>query len=244
MKTCSKCRTEKPLGEFYRQARGRDGVTAQCKDCETARKAEYKARNPEKIAAQQSRATATWRENHREQYLAGRRQRAKENPEVRAERNARWRASNPEWYREYQAANRDLVNRLSRESYHRHRLTRIEAMRAYGRDHKETRAEQRDRWRKANPERVRTMQQEAAGRHRARRRDAFVESVAVAVLYERDRGVCGLCQKPVARRNASIDHIVPLAVGGLHSYSNCQLAHTLCNVRRQHRGPAQMRLLA
>ncbi len=33
MKTCSKCGLTKLLDEFYRKARGKHGVTGQCKDC-------------------------------------------------------------------------------------------------------------------------------------------------------------------------------------------------------------------
>lgn len=65
----------------------------------------------------------------------------------------------------------------------------------------------------------------------------------MTVLVERDRGVCGICRKPVAPAERSIDHILPLAEGGLHSYANTRLTHLRCNVRRQHRGIAQLRLV-
>lgn len=41
----------------------------------------------------------------------------------------------------------------------------------------------------------------------------------------------------------SLDHILPISVGGQHSYANTRLTHTTCNVRRQNRGVAQLRLL-
>lgn len=79
----------------------------------------------------------------------------------------------------------------------------------------------------------------AKDRRRALMRDAFVSNVYRQKIYERDRWRCQLCDKPV-RRNAvtphplapTLDHIVPLAAGGTHEPSNCQLAHYICNSRK------------
>ena len=80
-------------------------------------------------------------------------------------------------------------------------------------------------------------------RHRARQLAAFVEHVNIAVLVERDCGICGICRLPVAPGDRSIDHILPLADGGVHSYANTRLTHRLCNVRRSNRGAAQLRMV-
>lgn len=62
-------------------------------------------------------------------------------------------------------------------------------------------------------------------------------------LYKRDKGVCAICGEPcdwsdsrwedgffiVGKKYPSIDHIVPLARGGEHSWENVQLAHFSCN---------------
>ncbi len=69
------------------------------------------------------------------------------------------------------------------------------------------------------------------------------ESIRLDALMERDGGVCHLCDKKVARNQASVDHLVPLSAGGAHLWVNVALAHRTCNARRQHRGPAQLRLL-
>lgn len=79
-----------------------------------------------------------------------------------------------------------------------------------------------------------------------RMRGAIIEPVDIAVLLERDGGICQLCRKPVGkgrRRFAAnyptIDHIVPISRGGEHSYRNTQLAHRRCNIRKS-AGPAQL----
>lgn len=87
-------------------------------------------------------------------------------------------------------------------------------------------------WRKKNPARALAK----THRRRARKRDAFVEDVDIFVLLERDEWVCGLCNEPIPKdavwpdlEYRTIDHIIPLAKGGEHSYENTQAAHLSCN---------------
>lgn len=79
-------------------------------------------------------------------------------------------------------------------------------------------------------------------RRRARERDAWVEDVDVIVLAEWQRWKCYLCSKPISKdmkapdpMSCSLDHLVPLSVGGEHSYANCVAAHFGCNSRKQAR---------
>jgi HNH endonuclease len=74
---------------------------------------------------------------------------------------------------------------------------------------------------------------------RARARRYGVENVYINKLqvFERDGWICGLCHEPVDREarwpaaeSPSLDHIVPLALGGPHIYENVQCAHFGCNV--------------
>lgn len=65
-----------------------------------------------------------------------------------------------------------------------------------------------------------------------------VDNEAVSV-YERDGYICQLCGTPVDARlkwphpySVSLDHIVPLSLGGMHSYDNVQCAHLRCNCQK------------
>lgn len=73
-----------------------------------------------------------------------------------------------------------------------------------------------------------------------RRRGAQTsERVYRRKVFERDNWTCRLCLKPVDRDATvpeslapTVDHILPLALGGLHVYANVQCAHFLCNSRK------------
>lgn len=80
---------------------------------------------------------------------------------------------------------------------------------------------------------------------------AFVEYVDPDVLFARDGWRCHICRRRVDRRlsgnhrmGATVDHLVPLADGGAHSYANTALAHRACNSSKGARaGNAQLALI-
>ena len=68
-------------------------------------------------------------------------------------------------------------------------------------------------------------------------------------VFARDGFKCQICNKKLAMDqkaphpdSPSIDHIIPLAKGGTHTWVNVQAAHFLCNSKKSHQGNAQMRL--
>jgi len=61
---------------------------------------------------------------------------------------------------------------------------------------------------------------------------------------------CHICNKAVKRDAVvphplapTIDHVIPLAVGGTHEPLNCRCAHYICNARKGHRGGEQLLLI-
>lgn len=92
---------------------------------------------------------------------------------------------------------------------------------------------------------------DARARRRARKRQAWVEDVWRPILFERDGWTCQLCGDPVDPdlkypddQCATVDHIVPLNMGGKHSYANTQLAHALCNALKGDREAGSMMFAA
>ncbi len=77
-------------------------------------------------------------------------------------------------------------------------------------------------------------------RRRARKMGLFVEDVYPLVLLEMDDGVCGICGEDVDPLDFHVDHVIPLARGGEHSYANTQAAHPACNLSKNARLPWEM----
>lgn len=71
--------------------------------------------------------------------------------------------------------------------------------------------------------------------------------VTLQRLIKRDKGICNICGRKVDIRDCkqsdsgfvvgfnypTIDHIEPIKLGGLHQWDNVQLAHFICNSKKQ-----------
>ncbi len=66
-------------------------------------------------------------------------------------------------------------------------------------------------------------------RYARTRGSVTAERFTLDEIYERDGGRCHLCNCKVARRDATVDHLVPVALGGEHTRANVALAHRSCN---------------
>lgn len=87
--------------------------------------------------------------------------------------------------------------------------------------------------------RKRTSASTARHARRVRLEAATIETFDPVEVYDRDRWVCQLCEHPVDPDltwpdplSHSLDHVIPLSANGEHSRANTQLAHLICNVRK------------
>lgn len=92
MKTCTKCKIEQPLSEFYTARRQPDGLTSNCKSCFRA----YRESNRERLAEWQR----TYRRDSAQTVRANDRASKAKKSDQRAEANRAWRAKNAERHRE------------------------------------------------------------------------------------------------------------------------------------------------
>lgn len=67
---------------------------------------------------------------------------------------------------------------------------------------------------------------------RKRLLEGFVERIDRQRVFETSGGVCGICHDPLTFDDMAVDHIIPLARGGAHSYANVQATHRLCNAKK------------
>jgi len=99
----------------------------------------------------------------------------------------------------------------------------------------------RARWRQAHPGKS---QEYEATRRARKRRAGKIEPIDRDYIYKRDQGTCSLCGRKVRKQDMSIDHIVPLSLGGAHCLTNVTLVHLQCNTRKRTRAvPQQMYLI-
>ena len=86
---------------------------------------------------------------------------------------------------------------------------------------------------------LRAVDRARCARRRARLAEQIVETVDPDVVFDRDRWRCHLCGKRIDRTlsgrhrlGPTLDHLIPLAAGGEHSYANVAAAHRACNSGR------------
>jgi hypothetical protein len=137
--------------------------------------------------------------------------------------NVAYKDQRPGWWRETAS-----YNNLTPEQIERRRLRAQDWHRA----NPERARENSRRWYWANLEFAREKSRQHQTTRHARKLAVFVEAIDPLVVIERCDGVCGICGRDVDPMSFEVDHIIPLARGGEHSYANAQAAHMACNRRK------------
>lgn len=86
----------------------------------------------------------------------------------------------------------------------------------------------------------------AARRRRRLRHATTWDGVTDAEILERDRWTCGICRKRIGKsfryphpRSASVDHLLPLSLGGDDTALNKRATHLSCNISRNAGKPGE-----
>ena len=163
-----------------------------------------------------------------------------------------------EYLREYKDKYRARMRELNKQSYERHKkeiLARrqvAKALQDVDTRHRKERAysaiyrkKHRKELRKRARERYRTdMKCHLYYRnYHAKKKGSTIGPINIQALVERD-SVCAICHKHIPARQRSIDHILPISKGGAHIQDNLRIVHIRCNLARNNRGAAQLRLFA
>lgn len=211
-KTCTGCKQDKPLTEYYQAKPGR--LKTRCKACvlaqqkpmAAARSAEYRAANPGK---NKERCRA-YRAAHLPQEIAYNKARWAD-PETRSKDQAsarRFKAENPQ----------HVAARQRR--YERARSTQRKAYIA--------------QYAKAHPDRYRAYQATRRARLAGAEGSHTAEDIADIRRMQSDR--CACCQTSLNGRGAA-DHIVSLARNGTNWRTNLQLLCKPCNSAKRDKDP-------
>lgn len=225
-KRCTKCGEIKPLSEFYKHKRMKDGLTSECKPCCKART----RRNQEKDPERHRKRNRLHYENNKEAYIQRARAWAKANPEKRAEqhklyrkrhpervkaRDLRWKHANPDKVREYNRRVRAKLGPEKRRKYNQR----------YYRKNREKVVRSNKRWYAANREKVcRTRLN-----YLARKRGAQGNGATLSELKEIHGSLCYLCELVEA---TVVEHVVPLSRGGTNYPENLKPACAPCNHKK------------
>lgn len=201
VKRCSRCNIEKPLTEYYRQARGKDGLQGYCKLCKRELRAEYRRNHPDRVKI----ANKKWREKNREhsrQY------------------SARYNAENTEKRKVYRVNNRDKYAKNAALYRARH----PERVKYYTRKWRDKNpANMRAMW-----QRRRARIAGAAGTHTADEISKLFEKQRHKCYYCHKK-LINPFTKEGKGEIAHLDHVIPLDRGGRNDIGNLVWACQYCN---------------
>lgn len=143
---------------------------------------------------------------------------------------SKWNSENRDRVSKNREANREQVRAWDRDFYARHRERRKKLRVEQYKANPEKALAAARKYAKEHPDLIRRLSHKSALKRRAIIAQVYVETVDPVVVFERGKGVCGICKHPVASgRGWEIDHVIPLSKGGAHSYANVQLSHRRCN---------------
>lgn len=247
-KRCIRCEEVKPIEEFHKNKKQKDGCHYYCKKCIAA----YQSANKNRI---RERQRAYWAEHADKKREYNRAYQAANVERIR-ELKSKYRIEHADEIREYnrayyaahaeEIAARVRAHRRSPDVRQRLKAWRIanadklrELNRGYHSDPStlEYRRVQRQAYTKANPDIYRAAKQ---------RRRALImgnggtfTSKELKTMRAAQAGVCAYCKQQHDPNELAIDHIVPLKQGGRHEASNICLACPKCNASKNNRTPEQ-----
>ena len=120
-KICTRCKKEKPLGEFCKGKTRNCQYFKQCNGCRAKRK-QWRENNPEKVKSMKRREYV----KHRDAYIKKSQHWAKDNPERRKEISDGWVKKNPERQKLHQKkyANKPEI-KMRVNKWHRKRIKEL-----------------------------------------------------------------------------------------------------------------------
>lgn len=104
-KKCTVCKEVKPMSEFYKDSRCRDGCYTKCKKCHAAAVKKWQANNIAKF----KELNKNWKRAHKKQRAEKSREWAMAHPELSHERGKRSREKYPETSRNWRKNNLDKI---------------------------------------------------------------------------------------------------------------------------------------
>lgn len=213
-KTCCTCNEGKPLEAFNLYTKAADGHQPRCRQCQAEKRVEWYAKNREREIAKSTK----WHKANPETGRAYSKARYWKDPEGAKKANKEYREKNSVAYLAQKHSKRAASLEESRE---RERLWRASSP--------DSIAERKRAYRKSNPN-IRV--NERANYHRRRALMTHGPTGAeIQAKLDYHGNLCWMC----GDIGTAIDHVKPLAKGGLHMLANLRPACGPCNSRKRDR---------
>jgi len=140
-----------------------------------------------------------------------------------------------EYNRAYRQDHLEVLREYSHRYWQEHRETHRKYCLAYRREHLQEERARGRAYAREHPEKYR----EKAHLRRARKRNAEVEKIDDRLVFQQARYRCAMCDRKTKpdynyqhRLYPTLDHIIPLARGGTHTWLNVQCLCRECNIRK------------
>lgn len=244
MKTCTECGIKKPLSEFRKRSRSKDGVGTKCKDCLKKIDREYNLKNSQK--------RKSWRKNN-EEYLKEikKKYRQVHKDEInQKEKEYRLKNYTPKLRKQPTKEEIELKKiqdiEKRKQRYIKNFVSEEKECKFCGEkfitQYKKSKIFCSEECAHKN-ENLQKRLAEKRRKNRIKNTKKIDSDITLPKLFERDNGLCGICGKQtnyedfiikegvfiVGNTYPSIDHIKPLSKYGTHTWDNVQLACKLCN---------------
>lgn len=215
-KICGKCKVSKPVHEFYKRTKSKDGLCHKCKQCATEYTKQYIKKNEEKVAERQKKYYALTIEKQKkysvEYYI--------KNKEKALKKSVLHYQQNRDEILKKRQENKKIYNKRSNDYYHQNKNKCVET---------------RKKWVQKNRFRL-TAKQNYRYTSQKKRTPLW--------LNEQDLQKISDIYKQAAELTAStgikhhVDHIIPLqgkTVSGLHVPHNLQVLNYMENIRKKNK---------
>lgn len=223
LKRCCACHIEKPLECFYKCKSHRDGHAALCKVCDNLRSREYRQTHKKAIAVRRR----NYREKNKEEITKRKHEYYERNKEQIHKKNKVYRQTHKE----------EISKRMHRylHEYHKQNKERIHKYQHnYYKANKERITEKHRKYRLTERGKLayRRMYHNRLARAKSVKANLTLDQWDKILIIQNNR--CNICHKKFTeKRIPTMDHIIPVSLGGDLTFENIQALCLSCNSTKQ-----------